>query len=192
MPKDDCRDHIANNFAPFPQQTLSVVGSVHLQERVLVLLKYYKTEAERGCLGYHFPLGRVAKGTWRPSKAGWESPLDMAGVCCSTVLCSRWGAECLAEPGEHLASYGNQMLGAERALSHKPPLLLWGSHQAPVAAPKPGVNRELLVSHHVPASKSFSGASAFVSVRGHPAHVFCPPTMGILRQGLCQPHSSCS
>lgn len=54
MPKDDCRVNIAQNFAPFPQKTFSMFGSVHLQgtlqESGLFWLKYCKAEAETGCL----------------------------------------------------------------------------------------------------------------------------------------------
>lgn len=132
----------------------------------------------------------MARDTWRPSNAAWESPADRASLCCSRVLRSR-GKQNILQSLESIRQVMKiRRWEQERALPHQPPPLIWGRRQAPVAAQTWGLTRGLSASRHVPGSKYFSAASAFVSVGGA-----TPPTsahrQGPLRPGLCRPHGSC-
>lgn len=79
-------------------------GSVHLQgilqESCLFSLNYFKEVA----WDHHFLLEDVAKNTWSAWKMSQENSADMLVSCYSRGLQTQMGAECLTEPGEHLAS----------------------------------------------------------------------------------------
>jgi len=169
MPKDDCRVNTAHNFAAFPQKTLSIFDSVHLQgtlqESGLLWLKYCNAEAESGCLGALLSTRQGGQGHLETQQSSMEKP------CGHGRPLPQWGCS----GGEQSISQSLESMWQvmkigcweqERASLHQPPPLIWERDWALVAAPKPGVSRELLVSCCVPVSKHFSGASVFISVGG--------------------------
>lgn len=139
--------------------------------------------------GHHFPAGRVAKATWRPSKAAWESPTDTTSLCHSGVLWCLGGAECCAE---HLASYENQMSGAGESLT--PPAATPRLGEASGTGGCPQTQGELgaLGVSLCPSKQKFQRCFClFYLLMEPPCPRSLPTTKGLLRQGLCQPQGSC-
>lgn len=118
-------------------------------------------------------------------QAGWLRTPAKASFCCCGVLQPQTEAECLTEPGEHLAGYENQMPGVGECLTSPAATTHLGKASGTGSCPQTSSEQKLLASCHVPASKYFSGASTSVSVRGttlrrSSAHPQGPPQGGLL------------
>lgn len=196
MPKDDCRVNIAYCFAPFPQKTLPVFGTVHLQgtlqESGQFWLKYWKAEAERSCLGALLSCGQDGQGHPETQQSNVGKP------CRHNQSLPQWGLAVLGgSRAQHRAwracgklwkSDTGSRRGSLSTSCHPSSGKGVRHRQLP---PNPGWSRgSWCLTMPQQANISVLLLPLYLLV-GPPCPRLLPTTKGILRQGLRRPHGSC-